>query len=92
MLIKIRIGNSDVLLTPTQMDALLAVIEGVEVMSEDYVGKNKGGYYGHESNNVLRFEQFDTSKHLSTTIMSDLQLDKFRTLQAIRDNQGESND
>ena len=83
MKIKIRIGDSQLLLTAEQVNQITTIIEGSTVIDETYVGDNKG-YMGHNNCYEKRFMTFVASTHLACAIMSDEEIDKFITLNAMR--------
>jgi hypothetical protein len=83
MKIKIRIGDAQLLLTAEQVNQITTIIEGSMVLDDNYVGDNKG-YTGHNNCYEKRFMPFVASAHMSCAIMSDEEIDKFITLNAMR--------
>jgi len=83
MRFKIRFGNAELLLTAEQLDAMVALAEQAETIEEMYVGKQTG-YTGHENNYEYRFALFDTKRSAAVQVMSTKELDKWRTLNAYR--------
>jgi hypothetical protein len=86
MKIKIRIGDVHLLLTAEQVDQITHIVEGSTIFEEKYVGDNKG-YTGHNNCYEKSFTPFVASMHMSVGIMSDEEIDKFTTLNAMRRSQ-----
>lgn len=83
MKIKIRIGDVYLLLTAEQVNQITNIVEGSTVLEEKYVGDNKG-YVGHNNCYEKAFTPFVASAHMACGIMSDEEIDKFITLNAMR--------
>ena len=86
MKIKIRIGDVHLLLTAEQVNQITHIVEGCTIFEEKYVGDHKG-YTGHNNCYEKSFTPFVASMHMSVGIMSDEEIDKFTTLNAMRRSQ-----
>lgn len=83
MKIRVRVGDVHLLLTAEQVEKITNIIEGSTIFEEKYVGDNKG-YAGHNNCYERVFTPFVASMHLSCNVMSDNEIDKFITLNAMR--------
>lgn len=83
MKIKIRIGDVHLLLTAEQVNQITNIVEGSTIFEDKYVGDNKG-YAGHNNCYEKSFIPFVASMHMSCGIMSDNEIDKYITLNAMR--------
>ena len=90
MKFRIRFGNTDLLLTTEQLDAMVAIAEDAETWEESYIGKGKG-YTGHENNYELRFDLFNAQKNATCAVVSTQELAKWHTLNEYR-KQAQEND
>lgn len=84
MKFKVQMGGSTVLLTPEQLDRVAAVLEDSTLFYEKYVGNNKG-YYGSDNCYMIEYLPFVASKHFRADIMTDMEVDKWHTLQKMRE-------
>lgn len=87
MKLQIQIGGTEVLLTPKQVDALFALIGECEVLETRWKGTGNG-FYGKDLDQDIRFKMFDPTCHSQGgKVWSDKELDKWRTIVELRDNQ-----
>lgn len=83
MKIKLRINDRWLLLEATQLQQILDIVEGVEMFDEKYVGDYKG-YTGHSNCYEYDFKPFDPNAHLTFGVMTEREIDKYKTLNAMR--------
>lgn len=82
----ITLNGTEMWLSAAQIDKLLKALEGATSVDTKYVGTSKG-WYGSDCQYEATFGTFDPSKHVGgLRLISQETLDKYLTLQAMRDN------
>lgn len=84
----IPISGNELLLTPKQLEKVLAAVEGATRMERNYKGAGKG-FYGNELSYEVKFTNFDPSHHVSAPIMTQEGIDKIKVLIAMRNGETE---
>ncbi len=82
----LNINNNEMWLTPAQIDKLLKALAGAVVVETEWKGKDKG-FYGTDCQYDAKFLPFEVKRHIpSIKLISQETLDKYLTLQNMRDN------
>jgi hypothetical protein len=85
MKIAVHIAGNQVLLTTEVWEQLLDLIDGAEIMHENYKGKGKG-FFGRDKEYELEFQPFDAAHHAHTVrILTERQIDTYKTIIAMRE-------
>ena len=89
MMFKIRIGDTLVLLNADQLNQLVDLVEGTTVYEEKHVGAQLG-FVGYQNSYVPETKPYETANHFNgMTILSDLDVNKYATLQAMRNKENQ---
>lgn len=87
MKVQIQVGGTELLLTPKQVEALFALLSDCEVLETRWRGTGNG-FFGRDMDQEIAFKLFDPTSHArAVQIWSDKELDKWRTIIELRNNQ-----
>ena len=76
----VQISGRKVLLAHAQLEALSALMEGVEFMDEKWVGTSKGTTGANQSYLPV-IEEFDVQNHLSVSVVSEEKVEAIKFVQ-----------
>lgn len=80
MKFQLDLGGKKLLLTPTQLDALMELVGGCEANEEVHIGNGKGTH-GYNNNYATHFSPLPTSGWLTPTVIEDHYYDTIKLMQ-----------
>ncbi len=76
----VQISSRKVLLTHTQLEALSALMDGVEFMDEKWMGTGKGTT-GSNNSYLPVVETFDVQEHMQVSLVSEEKVEAIKFVQ-----------
>ena len=84
MKFQLDLGGRKLLLTPTQLDALMELVGKCEVIEEMHIGNGKGTH-GYNNNYATGISPLPTCGWLTPTVIEDHYYDTIKLTQKLRD-------